>query len=138
MPHIKKKIIRIRCVKSKGFYCGLFWLKLHLNGNMALALVGKLSKQRAYLKLYYHFASIPCYMALLQLLLNLPHALLLCSTNWSDVMEDVSLLFRKSSKHLRSNTTFFQLMYMYLRTLVGVIRYNRIISRFSDIKDNCL
>ena len=105
---------------------------------MALALVGKLSKQRAYLKLYYHFDSIPCYTALLQLLLNLPHALLLCSTNWSDVMEDVSLLFRKSSKHLRSNTTFFQLMYMYLRTLVGVIRYNRIISRFSDIKDNCL
>ena len=48
---------------------------------MALALVAKLSGQRAYLKIYYHFAAIPFYMALLQLLLILPQALLLCSTN---------------------------------------------------------
>ena len=47
----KKKFITIRCVKSKGFYCRLFWPKLHQNGDiMALVWVAKLRKQRPIFK----------------------------------------------------------------------------------------
>ena len=46
-----KKYITIRCVKSKGFFCRLFWLKLHRNRDiMVLAWVSKLSKQKAMFK----------------------------------------------------------------------------------------
>ena len=38
------------------------------------------SQTNLYLKIYYLFSSIPCYMTL-KLLLNLSHALLLCSIN---------------------------------------------------------
>ena len=48
---------------------------------MVLAWVDKLSDQKTNLKIYYHFASIPCYMTLLKLLLNLSHALALRSTS---------------------------------------------------------
>ena len=44
---------------------------------MALAWVAKLGEQGLYLKIYYHFTSVPCYMTLLKLLLNLSHVILL-------------------------------------------------------------
>ena len=56
---------------------------------------------------------------------------------FSGHLKDISLLFNQSRKHL-SNTTFFQSIYMYVRTLVGVKLLNRIISGLPDIKDICL
>ena len=42
---ILQENITIRCVKSKGFYCKLFWPKLHRKGDiMALAWVTRLNE----------------------------------------------------------------------------------------------
>ena len=58
---------------------------------------------------------IHCYMTFLKLLLNLSKALLLCST-----CIILSVAVWKISEQLNSNTSF-QLMYMYVRTLMGII-----------------
>ena len=64
---LQRKSITVRCVKSKGFCCKLSWPKLHRNGDiMALAWVANLSEQKDFFKNYYHFSSIPWYMALLK------------------------------------------------------------------------
>ena len=77
-----KNIYNNKMRQVKGIYCRLFWSKLYRDGYIiVLAWVAKISGERAIFKMYYHFASIPCCMALLKLLLNLSHALLLCSTN---------------------------------------------------------
>ena len=51
LQNFTRKSITIKSIKSKGFYCRLFWPKLHWNeDNMALAWVAKLSKKRAIFK----------------------------------------------------------------------------------------
>ena len=120
---LQTKSITVRCVKSKVFYCRLFWPKLHRNWDiMKLAYVAKLSEQRASFKNLLSF----CLYSLLHGIIKTfvksftRFGFVQYKHTFSGHLEDINLLSKQSRKHF-SNTTFFQSTHMYLRTLVGVI-----------------
>ena len=115
LQNFTKKSITIRCVKSRRFYCRLFWPKLHRIGDiMALAWVVKLSEQRAIFKNLLSFCLYFLLHGIIKTFINSVTRLAFVQyklQTFSGHLEDINLLFEWSSKYL-SNTVFFQLMHI--------------------------